>query len=163
MDSVFISIGSNRGNRPAICKEAVCRIDSLKSVTVVSKSALYETEPVGLIAQGRFINCVIGLSTGRSPLELLRDLKNIEMELGRVKAKRWGSRLIDLDIIFYGNEAVDVEGLCVPHREAVNRAFVLLPMAEIAGDFIHPRLGLSISELASKVPGTEGVKRYEQE
>ncbi|MBE9528864.1 MAG: 2-amino-4-hydroxy-6-hydroxymethyldihydropteridine diphosphokinase [Proteobacteria bacterium] len=163
MDSVFISIGSNRGNRAAMCHEAITRMGSLKDVTVISKSALYETEPVGLIAEGPFINCVVELSTTLAARELLGRLKEIEVELGRVKARRWAPRIIDLDILFYGTEIIDEDGLCIPHRELVNRAFVLIPMAEIAGGFCHPLLGTIITELAAQVEDQGGVKRYEGE
>jgi 2-amino-4-hydroxy-6-hydroxymethyldihydropteridine diphosphokinase len=146
-----------------MCSLAITRMGELKGVNVISKSALYETEPVGLIAEGLFINCVVELSTTLEPRELLTRLKEIEVELGRVKAKRWSPRLIDLDILFYGETVIDEEGLCIPHREVANRAFVLIPMAEIAGGFCHPQLGTIITELAEQVEGKGGVKRYEGE
>ncbi|MBI5903708.1 MAG: 2-amino-4-hydroxy-6-hydroxymethyldihydropteridine diphosphokinase [Deltaproteobacteria bacterium] len=156
---VYIAIGSNLGHRAANCARAVELIGRLKDTEVVGKSSLYETEPWGISDQGRFINAAVEVRTSLEPEELFRALKSIEAGMGRKDAGRWGPRIIDLDIIFYGDMVVEKEGLTIPHPRLQERAFVLVPLNEIAPDLIHPVLKKTVSELMARI-GTDGVRRF---
>jgi 2-amino-4-hydroxy-6-hydroxymethyldihydropteridine diphosphokinase len=145
---VYIGIGSNLGDRRANALEAVERIATLPTTRVSRASSLYESEPLG-DAKTWFVNSVIEIET-ELPLDaLLRKLKAIEQAMGRkrVKGKRWGSRVIDLDIIIADGEVVEKRTLKVPHPEMHKRRFVLLPLAELAPALVHPQLGQSVSAL----------------
>ncbi len=159
MDRVFISIGSNLGDRVQNCRNAIERLEGAEGVTLVQESSFYETEPWGVVAEGLFINCAVEITTTHKPHKLLDLLKGIELGMGRTPSPRHGLRQIDLDIIFYGDTVAQEEGLTIPHPRAHQRAFVLLPLAEIASGFIHPLLEKSVSELAMGVKG--GVTRLE--
>ena len=145
---VFIGIGSNLGDRRANCREARRRLDELPKTRVVKESSLYESEPHGNATRW-FGNSVVEVETELIPTDLLKRLKQIEEEMGRkrVKGKRWGSRIIDLDILFYNNEIIAKRNLKVPHPELPNRRFVLVPLSELAPQLIHPGLNASVSEL----------------
>jgi 2-amino-4-hydroxy-6-hydroxymethyldihydropteridine diphosphokinase len=145
---VFIGIGSNLGERRANCREARQRLGELPKTRVVKESSLYESEPHGNATRW-FGNSVVEVETELAPADLLKRLKQIEAEMGRkrVKGKRWGSRIIDLDILFYNNEIIDKRNLKVPHPQLPNRRFVLVPLSELAPQLIHPGLNASISEL----------------
>ncbi|HXI10242.1 MAG TPA: 2-amino-4-hydroxy-6-hydroxymethyldihydropteridine diphosphokinase [Thermodesulfobacteriota bacterium] len=158
---VFISMGSNLGDRVANCREAVRRLAGYDGVRVVKTSSLYETEPWGVTDQGPFINAVVEIDTGLAPEPLFELLKSIEAEMGRTKGRRWGPRLIDLDLIFYGDRVVDTERLKVPHPSVEERAFVLVPLSELAPGFTHPASGRPVSEILSGLPESEksGVKK----
>jgi len=141
----FIGIGSNLGDRKANYLEAIDRIGKLPSTRIVKQSSLYESEPHGN-AKTWFVNSVIEIETESPAEDLLKKLKAIETAMGRkrVKGKRWGSRIIDLDILFFNNEIIDKRNLKVPHPRLAGRRFVLAPMSELAPQLIHPRLALSI-------------------
>ncbi|MBI5588495.1 MAG: 2-amino-4-hydroxy-6-hydroxymethyldihydropteridine diphosphokinase [Deltaproteobacteria bacterium] len=156
---VFISIGSNLGDRVRNCREAVRRVAANGGIRLVKESSLYETEPWGVVDQGPFINSVIEIETQTGPRELFEFLKKVESAMGRTQNERWGPRAIDLDIIFYGDLSIDEEGLTVPHQSMRERAFVLVPLNEIAPDLIHPVLGKTVSELLRDLPGKGGVQR----
>lgn len=146
---VFIGIGSNLGDRKAHYYEALKRVASLPKTRIVKESSLYESEPLGE-AKNWYVNGVIEIETEFTPEQLLRRLKAIERAMGREKkarAKRWTSRTIDLDILFFGNQVVDTRSLKIPHPELHNRRFVLLPLSELAPNFTHPRFGVTISKL----------------
>jgi 2-amino-4-hydroxy-6-hydroxymethyldihydropteridine diphosphokinase len=145
---VFIGIGSNLGDRRANCREARRRLGELLKSRVVKESSLYESEPHGN-AKTWFANSVVELETEMPSPELLKRLKQIETEMGRkrVKGKRWGSRIIDLDILFFNNEIIDKRNLKVPHPRMPQRRFVLIPLSELAPQLIHPGLNVSVSEL----------------
>lgn len=157
---VFISVGSNLGDRIANCRKAIELVGGRKDTTVVKKSSFYETEPWGKADQGPFINSVIEVITSLGPDDLLEALKSIEALMGRKPAERWGPRLIDLDIIFYGDRVIEKEGLTIPHPLAHLRSFVLIPLRELAPDFIHPALNTKISDLADAIPQS-GVKKLD--
>jgi len=144
----FIAIGSNLGDRKANYLEAIARIQKLPATRVVKQSSLYESEPLG-DAKTWFVNGVIEVETVVFAPELLKRLKAIETTMGRkrVRGKRWGSRVIDLDILFFNSEIIDKRNLKVPHPELQNRRFVLAPLSESAPQFIHPKLSRSVSEL----------------
>jgi 2-amino-4-hydroxy-6-hydroxymethyldihydropteridine diphosphokinase len=145
---VFIGIGSNLGDRRANCREARDRIQQLPDTRVVKESSLYESEPHGN-AKTWFGNSVVEIETELAAPELLKQLKAIEQQMGRkrVKGKRWGSRVIDLDILFYDMEIIEKRNLRVPHKRLPERRFVLLPLSELAPQLIHPSLNLSVSEM----------------
>ena len=158
MNRVYIGIGSNLGDRKANALEAVDRVSKLPGTRVVRASSLYESEPLG-DAKTWFVNSVIEIETDSAPDELLRRLKAIEKAMGRkrVKGKRWGSRVIDLDILLSNQDVVEKRSLKIPHPEMHKRRFVLLPLAELAPHVVHPQLGQSVSALLANVKDEKRV------
>ena len=154
----YIGIGSNLGDRKANALEAVDRVSKLPTTRVVRASSLYESEPLG-DAKTWFVNSVIEIETDFPPDELLKRLKAIEKAMGRkrVKGKRWGSRVIDLDILLCDQEVVEKRTLKVPHPEMHKRRFVLMPLAELAPHVVHPQLGHSVSALLATVKDEKRV------
>jgi 2-amino-4-hydroxy-6-hydroxymethyldihydropteridine diphosphokinase len=154
----YIGIGSNLGDRRANALEAVERVSNLPTTRLARASSLYESEPLG-DAKTWFVNSVIEIETDLDPEELLKRLKAIEKAMGRkpAKGKRWGSRIIDLDILLWNHEIIDKRTLKVPHLEMHKRRFVLLPLAELAPHVIHPQLGQSISALLATVKDDKRV------
>jgi 2-amino-4-hydroxy-6-hydroxymethyldihydropteridine diphosphokinase len=147
----FIGIGSNLGDPLSNCLDAIENVASQEQITLTKQSSLYRTEPVGLRDQDWFVNGVIEVKTAYSPRTLLETLKVIEYEMGRKEGQRWGPRVIDLDILFYGQEVVDEEGLVIPHPELHKRGFVLIPLNEIAPYVIHPTFGVSVQGLLERL------------
>ena len=155
---VFIGIGSNLGDRRANCREARRRLSEMPKTRVVKESSLYESEPNG-DAKTWFGNSVVEIETELSSSDLLKRLKQIEADMGRkrVKGKRWGSRIIDLDILFFDMETIDKRNLKVPHPRLASRRFVLVPLSELAPQLIHPGLNLSVSEMLATTKDTKKV------
>ncbi len=155
----FIGIGSNLGDRKANFLEAIERVQKLPGTRIVKQSSLYESEPHG-DAKTWFVNAAIEIETDCSADELLKRLKAIETAMGRkrVRGKRWGSRIIDLDILFFDSEIIDKRSLKVPHPELAKRRFVLAPLSELAPQMIHPKLTMSISELLANVKDTKKIQ-----
>ncbi len=144
--TVYVGIGSNLGNREENCLKAI-RLMEEQGIKVVKRSSLYETEPWGVKDQPMFINMVIEAETELGPEELLTVLKSIESAMGRTETKRWGPRVIDLDILFYNNLILDTPELRIPHPYIQERPFVLTPLGEIAPELEHPVLKKKIKEL----------------
>jgi 2-amino-4-hydroxy-6-hydroxymethyldihydropteridine diphosphokinase len=136
---VFLSLGSNVGDRRANLRSALGRLRDRVSVGAIS--SLYETDPVGVTDQPAFYNIVVGGATTLAPRDLLRAVKEIEHDVGRRPTYRWGPRVVDIDILVLGELAVDEPELTIPHREVANRAFVLVPLAEIAPELHIPGFG----------------------
>lgn len=149
MKNAFISIGSNIGNRFQHLKDSIQALHSHDGVSVVSVSSIYETAPVGYTDQADFLNVVISVSTELDAHELLATCQEIEHELGRVRDIRWGPRTVDLDILLYNHEDIETERLIVPHPRMHERAFVLIPLLEIAPTVVHPVTGSPYSEEAA--------------
>ena len=145
-ERIFIAIGTNLGNKEENIQKAI-KLISEGGVKIVKTSSLYETEPYGNIDQPDFLNAVIEVETDLSPEELLKVLLSIEGSMGRVRREKWGPRIIDLDIIFYGDRIVKEENLTIPHPDMQNRDFVLKPLSEIAGEYIHPVLNKTVNDL----------------
>jgi 2-amino-4-hydroxy-6-hydroxymethyldihydropteridine diphosphokinase len=155
---IYIGIGSNLGDRRANHLEAIDRVGQIPDTKVVRASSLYESEPLGN-AKTWFVNSAIEIETELGAEALLKHLKAIEDAMGRkrVKGKRWGSRIIDLDILLSENEVVDKRTLKVPHPEMHKRRFVLMPLAELAPHVVHPGLGQSVSALLATVKDDKRV------
>ncbi|NIP30714.1 MAG: 2-amino-4-hydroxy-6-hydroxymethyldihydropteridine diphosphokinase [Candidatus Dadabacteria bacterium] len=147
MHCAFIGIGSNLGKRVKNCNNAVEQISKISNI--VKLSSLYESEPVGVENQPKFINAVIKINTMLSPFNLLDSLKLIEKKIGRKKTVRWGPRVIDLDILFYDDLILNDEKLVIPHPRLHERIFVLKPLVEIESGFEHPTINLTVDELVS--------------
>ena len=143
----FLGLGSNVGNRSENIRNAIRALGEEEAISVGKVSSLYETEPEMVVEQPKFINCVAEIKTSLSPSELLTCLKELEKKLGRTGGKRWGPRVIDLDILLYDDVLVEEPGLRIPHREFEKRIFVLMPLAEIAPDLRSPLSGKTIREL----------------
>jgi len=154
---VYLSLGSNLGDRKANLETALQLLGERLHVEQIS--SLYETEPMGYVEQPRFLNAVCRTETDIGPLQLLSLIKGIEASLGRVSSFPNGPRSIDLDILFYGDLVMETPELTIPHPRIEERAFVLVPLLEIAPDLLHPVSGQRISDLAAKVHGKEGVKK----
>ncbi|NMB27774.1 MAG: 2-amino-4-hydroxy-6-hydroxymethyldihydropteridine diphosphokinase [Tissierellia bacterium] len=146
MNIVYISFGSNIGDREKAIEEALDLIDQ-NQMKITKRSNIYETEPYGYTEQPVFLNGAVEVETKLTCREVLEKLLNIEKEVGRVRKFKWGPRLIDLDIIFFNDEIYDEEDLKVPHTDMQNRDFVLKPLNELCPDIIHPVLKKTIKEL----------------
>ncbi len=146
----YIGLGSNVGDKKANLARARFLIEGLKGVRISKQSSLYETAPWGKTDQDDFINQVIEIETELRPLELLHQLQAIEIKLGRQKQVHWGPRNIDLDILLFGRENINLEELQVPHPYLMQRLFVLIPLAEIDPELIFPD-GSKISEVLNRV------------
>jgi 2-amino-4-hydroxy-6-hydroxymethyldihydropteridine diphosphokinase len=146
---IYLSTGSNLGDRALNLRNAIASL--IPEVHPLSQSSIYETEPWGYSDQPVFLNQVIKGSTILEPMELLKFLKEIEAFMGRQETFRFGPRIIDLDILFYDDLILDTPKLTIPHPRIAERAFVLIPLAEIAPDLIHPILMKTIQELKAGV------------
>ena len=154
MKNVFLSLGSNVGERQAQLAEAIERLEAA-GVQVIRKSAVYETEPQDLRDQPWFLNLVLEVETKLSPIQLLTAIQAIEESMGRKRDVPKGPRSIDIDILLYGVAIVETEDLQIPHPRLAQRRFVLEPLAELAPDLPHPRSGRTMRELLRDVQGQD--------
>jgi len=145
MQSGFLLTGSNLGDRYSNMNE--CRFQIEKIIRIVKVSMIYESASWGIENQPEFLNQVIHFKTGLSAMELLLQTQKIELDMGRKRKIKWGSRLIDIDILYFGKQVIQLKNLVIPHPEIQNRRFSLVPLVEIAEDFVHPVLEKTNSDL----------------
>jgi 2-amino-4-hydroxy-6-hydroxymethyldihydropteridine diphosphokinase len=155
---VYLSLGSNVGDRDENLKAAIAALPAA-GVQVRRVSSFYETEPVDYLDQAWFLNCVVQAETELPPLELLRRLRGVEARMGSKKLIAKGPRLIDIDILLYGQETMDTSELQVPHPRMAQRRFVLVPLAEIAPGLRHPSWSGTAQELLAETPDKSEVRR----
>jgi 2-amino-4-hydroxy-6-hydroxymethyldihydropteridine diphosphokinase len=160
MKTVYLSLGSNVGGREQNIARAIALMAE-RGIHTVRQSSLFETEPVGLRAQGWFLNCAIEAETDLMPRQLLRTIQRIEHELGRKRLVANGPRTIDIDILFLGSSVVRSPELEIPHPRMTNRRFVLIPLHEIAPALRHPVLKNTIAELLAGTTDQSQVRRHQ--
>ena len=152
MPTAYIGIGSNLGNRSENCERSIQLLEEESGIKVTKRSSMSETEPWGIKDQPKFINMAVEIVTDLEPEALLSLLKKIETESGRTPGRRWGPRVIDLDILFYDDLILKTPGIEIPHPEICKRDFVLIPLKDIAPDKVHPMLKKTIRELQHEMP-----------
>ncbi len=153
MKTVYIGIGSNLGDPYENCNKAVDTIREQPFCDIKALSPFYRTQPVGIEGDKWFINAVLAINTTLSPGELIGMLLGIEKDMGRTRSGvRWESRVIDLDVLLFGNEIINDKNLIVPHPRMHTRRFVMAPMADIAPELVHPVLGKSMAEILEGIP-----------
>jgi len=157
----YLGLGGNMGEREVMLARAAARLDAHPGIRVLGRSSLYETEPVGPAGQPWYLNAVLETETSLSPLELLGACKQIEADLGRRRGLRWGPRPIDIDILLFGHFEISTPDLVIPHPELRKRAFVLVPLAEIAPDLVLPGGGTVRSVLAG-LDDPHGVRLHRE-
>lgn len=159
MNYAYILLGTNIGDRIVNLKTACDKINS-SCGSIVSLSSIYNTAPWGITNQPDFLNMVVKLETKYSASELLELLLGIEKEMGRSRDKKWGERLIDLDILYFNNEIVVKENLKIPHPHLHERFFTLIPLSEIAENFIHPVFNISTKKLLERCGDKGEVMKF---
>jgi len=156
---VYLSLGSNVGDRTAQLRNAIAHLGA--AGRVVAESSLYETEPLEFTEQPWFLNCAVALETKKTPQQLMAAILSIEEQMGRRRIQKKGPRSIDIDILLFGDKIIDSPELTIPHPAMHQRRFVLEPLVEIAPKVIHPRLKKTIGELLDKLPTGQKVRRAE--
>jgi 2-amino-4-hydroxy-6-hydroxymethyldihydropteridine diphosphokinase len=159
MSKVFVGIGSNLGDRDLNARHALEEIEKIPLTWVWKVSSLYDSKPVGMHEQPNFLNAVAMLGTELSPRTLLWNLLLIEKRMGRVRSRRWGPRVIDLDLLFYNDSVLNEPDIIVPHQELEKRAFVLKPLVEVDRNFLHPVLGVTVAELLERLDDRDSVRQ----
>jgi 2-amino-4-hydroxy-6-hydroxymethyldihydropteridine diphosphokinase len=158
MNTAYISLGSNMGDRANFLKTALETLVSAYPIELVNVSSIYETDPVGYTDQDLFLNMVAQIHTGLSPFELLDACSETETRLGRKREIHWGPRTIDLDILLFNEENIITERLVIPHPRMFERSFVIIPLLEISPETKLPSLNKTLSEVTDELSDKEGVR-----
>jgi 2-amino-4-hydroxy-6-hydroxymethyldihydropteridine diphosphokinase len=156
---VYLSLGSNVGNRDVHLRDAIARLETERRVVAVS--SLYETEPVEFTDQAWFLNCAIALETMESPEQLMAAILRIEQQMGRQRLQTKGPRTLDIDILLFGDTILESPTLVLPHPAMHRRRFVLQPLAEIAPEVQHPVLKKTVRELLEELPAGQTVRKLQ--
>jgi 2-amino-4-hydroxy-6-hydroxymethyldihydropteridine diphosphokinase len=159
MHRALVGLGSNVGDRLGFLQKAVSELEHTPGFAVTSISSVYETEPVGKKNQPQFLNAAVELRCPVSASQLYVRMKEIEQKIGRTPTERWGPREIDLDLLYFDDEVIESSTFVVPHRESSIRRFVLVPLSEIAADFVDPAKKCSVRTLLESCPDTCEVIR----
>ena len=163
MAIVYLSLGSNLGDKVGYIQQAVALLKGSSDINVVATSSFYETEPMDMTSENWFVNASVQLTTGLSPEDLLALCQKTENMLGRKRNpgnKEHRDRTIDIDILFYDNQIIKTPDLIIPHQRFHKRAFMLIPMLEIAEDFVHPVFGKTVAQLYDDLECPEAVYLY---
>lgn len=162
MALVYLSLGSNKGDRVGFIQQANSLLNGFETINVVQSSSLYETEPWGVESENWFVNAVVQVRTSLSPKLLLAQCQKIEKMLGRNRELegKYGDRTIDIDILFYDNVVMNEPELTIPHSHMHERAFTLVPMLELAPDMIHPVFKKTMTDLYEELENPEMVYLY---
>jgi len=163
VEKAYIGLGSNLGDRFENLNKAVDLVDRDESTIICGVSRIYMSEPKYFIEQPDFLNAVIEIDTSLSPSKLLNLLLKIESDIGRIKIKKNGPRVIDLDILFYGNEIIKSDNLVIPHPLLYERLFVLKPLEDINSKFVCPVTGKSVSELVNSADDKDNIEIFEED
>jgi 2-amino-4-hydroxy-6-hydroxymethyldihydropteridine diphosphokinase len=158
MDSIVLSLGSNIGDRHAYIDEA-CKLLEERDVKIDRKSAIYESEPVGFTGQDEFLNQILVVETELSPMQLLDICLQVEQHMGRIRVEKNGPRNIDIDLLFYKDEIMSEKTLLLPHPRVAERRFILVPLAELLPDELHPVMDVSFQELLENCEDDSMVER----
>ncbi|MDR2501254.1 MAG: 2-amino-4-hydroxy-6-hydroxymethyldihydropteridine diphosphokinase [Treponema sp.] len=158
METAYIALGSNLGDREAYLSQALERLDGQEGIRLEQVSAVYQTDPVGYTEQAPFLNLVCRAAVSLDPFGLLETLQAIERALDRKRDIRWGPRTIDLDILLYGDETIQSASLVIPHQRMFERAFVLIPLRDVYPP--RPLRGKPLAERIAACSGGEGVAPY---
>ncbi|CAM4247148.1 2-amino-4-hydroxy-6-hydroxymethyldihydropteridine diphosphokinase [Lederbergia lenta] len=162
INTAYLSLGSNMGDREKCLKLAIKDLHQHPDIQIEALSSIYETEPIGYVDQANFLNMVVKITTSLSAIELLNSCLKVEQELGRIREFRWGPRIIDLDILMYNKENIEMEALQVPHPRMVERAFVLIPLLEIDRNLELPNSFIPLTEVLDEISDKEGVRLWKQ-
>lgn len=162
MNTAYIGLGTNIGDREAFLKEALVELRAIDGISVEAVSSIYETDPIGYLDQGKFLNMVARVNTTLPPSSLLDSCMQVEQNLGRKREIRWGPRTIDIDILLYNQENIVTENLVIPHPRMLERAFVVIPLLELDHDITLPDTEKPLRELVKDIPGKEGVQIWKQ-
>lgn len=162
MAIVYLSLGSNKGDRIGYLQQAASLLGNVENVSVIRTSAFYETEPWNMNSKNWFVNAVVELKTSLPPRQLLAECQRIESQLGKTPREnsQYEDRTIDIDILFYNKDIINEEDLIIPHKYLHLRAFILVPMLELNPDFEHPLLHKTISDLHNDLENPEMVFLY---
>lgn len=159
----YLGLGSNLGKRLGNIRSAVAALEQVPGIAVIKVSSIYETQPMGNINQPKYLNSVAEVETNLSASELLTSLQRIEKHMGRQRLQKWEPRIIDLDILYYDQLIVDTKELSIPHPELAKRAFVLIPLSEIAPDFRDPLSKKKVGEMISGIDiKSQGIKKLDK-
>jgi 2-amino-4-hydroxy-6-hydroxymethyldihydropteridine diphosphokinase len=155
--TVYLSLGSNLGDRAENLQTAIAKLDEFGNVLAVS--SFYETEPVEVSAQPWFLNCAVKLDTEKMPRQLITAILNLEQAMGRQRKQKKGPRTIDIDVLLFGSSVIEIPSLTIPHPRLHERRFVLEPLAEIASDARHPVFKRTMRELRDALPTGQTVRK----
>ena len=159
MNTIFLQLGSNMGDRNAYLQKAR-KLITEKIGMIKKRSRIYESVPWGIENQNNYLNQVLELKSKFTADEVLQKILDIENKIGRIRNEKWGERIIDIDILFYNDLIIEKKGLCIPHIHLHNRKFVLTPLHEISPDYVHPKYRKKVSELMQECKDTEKVEEY---
>jgi|SRR5689334_4627592 2-amino-4-hydroxy-6-hydroxymethyldihydropteridine diphosphokinase len=158
---VYLSLGSNLGDRDANLRNAIERLRGVGNPIAIS--SFYETEPIDVVLQPWFLNCAVKLDTEKMPRQLITAILSLEQDMGRQRKQQKAPRTIDIDILLFGSSIIDIPSLTIPHPRMHERRFVLEPLAEIAPDARHPVFKRTIRELREALPAGQTVKKFAAE